>query len=443
MLTISVPKTNSSYQSVLMLLAYTLIFIWFLPNFLYWDTNLYAGILLAPFICRVSTNQLSIRYLIPTCIAFILAICLPVKTTFFIALLFAALFFVESTLGKLSEASLFLLFLISPVFKYLVSLVDFPIRLWLTTKVSEVLSFMGIQATAVGNQIEMEKYSFGVDPACAGLNMLIISLIICLFLLVQYQLQYRRKLGFLWVPGLFLFTIGLNVMSNFFRILLLVLFKIMPETIAHDMVGIICLCVYVALPLIFGLRAIVKHFGVPNNVENSETKSPAKFPILHLLLVSGLTFLGPKIIKGDELVPVNNLIKLDGFKKTLLPSNISKFENKEILVYIKPAPFYIPGHDPKLCWTGSGYEFKNIREEVIADVQVYTALLTKGNDKIYAAWWFDNGTFRTVDQLAWRWKGAVGASPFYLINVNAMNRNNLNKQITTLIADHRYLTEKP
>jgi hypothetical protein len=55
----------------------------------------------------------------------------------------------------------------------------------------------------------------------------------------------------------------------------------------------------------------------------------------------------------------------------------------------------------------------------MAGVAVYTAMLTKNEDKLYASWWFDNGEIKTINQLQWRWLSAKGAKPFYLINVNS------------------------
>ncbi|WP_431291877.1 exosortase N [Pedobacter sp. P26] len=444
MLAINLKKPVFPFVFVGISFVYFIILLWFLPGFLNWGINLYTGLLLSPFICNFKSGQFSLRYLIPAVITIVFAICIPVKTFFFIALLFATLLFIENSLGKLSEAFLFLLFLLSPVFKYLISTVDFPIRLWLTTKVTALLNAIGMQATAVGNIIELEKHSFAVDPACAGLNMLVISLIICLFLLVYYQKQTDKQLRFILVGGLFFLTIGLNICSNFFRILLLVFFKSMPGTISHDAIGLICLSIYVILPLIFISKAIIKRFSTVKQLSNqsSSVSYNIRFQLLHITLLALLIFIARNIIKADQLTPINNQIQLSGFKKKQLETGISKFENSEALIYIKPAAFYVPGHDPKLCWTGSGYDFNNIKKEKVANTEIYTAILSKGTDLIYAAWWFDNGTVKSIDQLFWRWTGATGSKLFYLINVNANNRKDLHHQVMQLLANQHYLTGK-
>jgi exosortase N len=443
MLTIRLKKPELSYAFIGFSLTFLFIGVWFLPNFFKWDINLFAGLLLAPYICNVQKGKFSLRYLLPTLLALLLAICIPVKTFFFIALIFSVLLMIENCLGKLSYAFLLLAFLISPVFKYLIAIVDFPIRLWITTKVVDLLNVIGLPANAAGNIIELDKYNFAVDPACAGLNMLIISLIICLFLLVHYQKQTGKNLSFMFIIGLFTLTIGLNILSNYFRILLLVVFKIMPDTFFHEFVGIACLLLYVLLPLMFIIKPIINFFGKPtlhSGAQNGSLPSTIRFLWLHLLVLILTVCIGLNLVKADTFSVNNHQIEINGFKKKSLAGGILKFENKESLVYIKPTPFYVPGHDPKLCWTGSGWTFENIQKETIAGVEMYTALLTKKTDKIYAAWWFDDGNTRTVNQILWRWTSAKYANQFYLVNVNALNKVNLTKQVSILLSDHNYLT---
>ena len=145
------------------------------------------------------------------------------------------------------------------------------------------------------------------------------------------------------------------------------------------------------------------------------------------------------MVTADALVSSGKNIQISGFRKTRLETGILKLERKTALIYLKPAAFYIPGHDPKLCWAGSGYIFKNIKSETLAGYEVYTAILQKGKDKIHAAWWFDNGTLKTVNQMTWRWQAAKSGDNFYLVNVNALNRAELEKQAIGLLNNTKYL----
>lgn len=441
MITLNLKRSLTPHLAATFVLLYAGLLICFLKSFFHWDINLYAGLLLTPFICRVERAVFSLRYLLPAIFAICLGILLPVKSLFFLALLFSVLLLLENSIGKLSPAFLFLLLLISPVFKSFLGMVDFPVRLWLTERVANLLDANGVAATATGNQIQMGNYDFSVDPACAGLHMLIISLVICLFLLTQ--LQKTRQAGFLLISIAVLTTVALNVISNFFRILLLVMFKVMPGTFLHDVVGVVCLLLYVILPLFLIVKWLTIHVGKPIADKGSIHRfAPAfsiRYPALHVVMMALLVFIASKMVTADTLVGPDKNIQLGGFRKTRLETGILKLECKTALVYLKPAAFYIPGHDPKLCWTGSGYVFKNIKAETLAGHEVYTAILQKGADKIYAAWWFDNGTLKTVNQITWRWQAAKNGDNFYLVNVNALNRADLEKQAIGLLNNTKYL----
>jgi hypothetical protein len=87
-----------------------------------------------------------------------------------------------------------------------------------------------------------------------------------------------------------------------------------------------------------------------------------------------------------------------------------------------------------ICWQGSGYVFSKIKKELIDGRQVYWGVLTKANDKIYAAWWFDNGSIKSVNEFEWRWAAAKGAKLFYLVNVNAASEAALLEAVKNLPA---------
>lgn len=440
MLSISIKKFQIPYLPATIGLTYLLIILWLVPGYLKWDTNVYAGILLTPFICTVNKGKFSIRYLIPALITLAIAVLMPVRTTLFLAMVFTTLLFIENSLGKLGDAFLFLIVLISPVFKYALTLVDFPVRLWLTGQVAALLNSAGIKAAAAGNQIEMTNSVFSLDPACAGLHMLVMSLVICLFLLTYHQRKLNKQIRFFSLTAIFTLTIGLNIVCNFFRILLLVTFKIMPGTLLHDLVGIACLIIYVFIPLMIGLKLIINRFG--HTKEALQIVKPAdqfRYPLLHSLLLIISLFVAFRVVPADAFVYKPGEINMEGFKKQQMENGIYKFENQEALIYIKPTVFYAPEHDPKICWTGSGYIFKSIQKERWNGFELYTAVLEKGKDKIYAAWWFDNGTTRTTDQITWRWKGLKGEPRFYLVNVNASSQKTLKAEVGKIHKNQSYL----
>ncbi|MBD1365062.1 exosortase N [Mucilaginibacter sp. ZT4R22] len=433
MLTIQL-KTPYKVQPVAIFgLAYLVLALWFVPGYLIWNANLVMGLLLIPYICKADKTRYSLRYLLPAVLATGLAVVLPVNTLFFVAMLFVVLLLIENSIGRMGDSLLLLIILISPVFGHFTRLGEFPVRLWLSERVADVLSAGGIPASAAGNQIVLGNYEFSVDPACAGLNMLVTSVLIGLFVLNWYQKQSGRMLSFKWLALLCTLTVALNVVCNFFRILLLVAFKIMPGTFLHDAVGIGCLLIYVLAPLLLGIKPLLVWFGKAGIAKPvTEQKQGIRYPFLHIALLAAMLFVASHLVKADTLVASTNKIQLAGYQKKQLDGGIMKFENKDALIYLKPTAFYAPEHDPMICWVGSGYAFKSIRRETIGGHGLYTATLVKNTDRIYAAWWFDNGQLKTVNQFTWRWAAAKNDGQFYLVNVNASSPQKLKQKIEEL-----------
>lgn len=121
-----------------------------------------------------------------------------------------------------------------------------------------------------------------------------------------------------------------------------------------------------------------------------------------------------------DYISFSNII-YTGFKQTILESGVTKIKTPQTLIYLKPTKFYAPEHNPMICWKGSGYDFKSIKKETIEGKEIYTSVLIKGKDKIYAAWWFESKKIQTINQLLWRWEAFKTDDHFYLINVNASN----------------------
>lgn len=421
-------------------LVYIIIAIKLLSIYFLWNAELLLGMALIPYICPVKRGEYTMRYFIPALVFCITALVFPVKTNLFMALLFAALLFFENFRGKVSPVLFFMLLLISPLFLYISNTFSFPIRIWLSEVAANTLTFAGIPARAAGNIIEFKGEEFSVDQACAGLHMLGISLIICLFSIAHCQRQTVKQLGFIQILLLLGLTFVLNIACNLCRIILLVLFKIPPANMFHDVTGVVCLLVYVILPLLWLSGAYLKRAAkIEKNPRAHQIinllPNQVRYPALHLLFAGMLLIISYNLKKMDQLNDKGvSSVTLAGYQKELLESGVLQFNKPAQLVYLKPSHFYGPEHNPMICWQGSGYNFTSIRTQTIKGTEVYTGVLTKGNDKIYAAWWFDNGSLKTINQVKWRWTAAQGSRPFYLVNVNAASEAALIKAVIDLPA---------
>jgi hypothetical protein len=93
-----------------------------------------------------------------------------------------------------------------------------------------------------------------------------------------------------------------------------------------------------------------------------------------------------------------------------------------------------------ICWRGSGYTFQQVEKQVIAGTMVYSGLLLNDKEKFYTAWWYDNGTTRTIEQLTWRWDVLKGATTYSIVNVTSPGKEQLIKEVQVILTDNRLQT---
>jgi exosortase N len=396
------------------------------------------GLVALPFTLHVYTGQgKSYRYAWVTFVAASLCFFMPVKTLLFFTICFAIIFVRESLYGKSGVLVPAIVILMSPVFQYLATTFSFPIRMQLTAIAAQVFRLTGYTAEAQGNVIIFQGNEFSVDPACMGLNMITTSLLTGIILVAYYQTRFDRRLGN-WKTLLYLGIVLLfNIVANLFRILILVLFNIPPGSLSHDVAGICCLLVYVFLPAVLFAFYLVKRSGTCKSDQASIVagKFSYKHILFHGLMIGSISLLAWKVSYTDTFsrfkIPSGQ--QLAGYSASSPAPGIVKLENKEALVYIKYIRgFYDTDHNPMICWTGSGYQFAKVQHDKIAGNELLTATLTNNNDKLYSAWWYDNGHVHTADHLKWRLDLLQGAADYILVNVTCTTREKLTREVERL-----------
>lgn len=421
-------------------LTYLTVGIACLQGFVNPSYNFYLGLMVLPFVIKIADRQNSFRYFIPAVIFCFLAIIISSKTLLFLSILFMLILLIESTIGKLNHLFLFLILLISPISTYISTTIGFPIRLGLSNLSAKILSLNGEAYTSTGNIISYSDRTFSIDQACAGLNMLITSLIICVFLIAHMQKKLNKNTSSVKALLLLFITFVLNIIANLFRIIILVKWEIMPDNSFHYLIGLLCLIVYVIIPMIFIVKYMVR-LGLSREIKPTiiQTKS-FRYIYAQVFLLIMLFFGGYKSTQKTNITAKVKGLKIEGFSREIVQNSILKFQNQSFLIYIKPTPFYSPEHNPMVCWQGSGYEFTHIKVETIKDKTIYTGLLSKGKDKIYTAWWFDDGKLKTINQFEWRWKALTRNQKFNLINVNATSTESLNHIIIEMLNTSKFST---
>ncbi|MDJ1467376.1 exosortase N [Xanthocytophaga flava] len=405
------------------------------------DALSWLGIVLFPYSLIIRQSGIySSRYGWFLMAILVCMIWLPARTLPFGLLTIGILFIIEFTVGKTTLLPLLLIGILSPFFRYTSIIFSFPIRLQLSKWAGAILSAGGFENTISGNAIQVEGTEFLVDVACMGLQMTETSLLMTIFLIAYNERTQQRYVTNLWVIGLGIVTLFLNSLSNLFRILLLIVFHILPSNPMHDVVGLVCLLVYVILPMVFITQWLYKKRSKSVSGPLQEKKAreaykstliSASLSLVVLAILSvQLFFNKPKSVTTSALVTTH----LTGFSKQQSTDDITQFTNSSMLVYIKPIPtFYVAEHSPLICWQGSGYTFKRVEMKTIDNVLVYTGILQKGQDRIYTAWWFDNGSYRTTDQMDWRWRMAQGEPAFCLVNVNVNKQEELANAVRQIV----------
>jgi exosortase N len=195
------------------------------------------------------------------------------------------------------------------------------------------------------------------------------------------------------------------------------------------------------LPLYFLGKWMVFRFGKPSEESFTKVKlRPFVWPSLVAMSIVLMT-VGFTIPSGIANADTDYAIVK--FNKTVpqeIEGGVTKIMSGDLLIYIKPIPTFFSGeHTPLICWKGSGYQFKSIRKEKIADREVFCGVLQKRNESLHTAWWYTDGTMNTIDQVTWRTTMMKTQKRFCLVNVTAKSQKELIKNLTTIFTTNQLI----
>ncbi len=376
------------------------------------------------------------RFAIITCVVIGLTWLVPVNTLLYLAIAFALFYWIERHVGSIHWLGVVALGLSMPAFYYASNVFSFPLRLQLAKAAGAIFSFTvpGVQIS--GNTIVHNGHEFAVDPACAGLHLFSISLLLGIFMLGLLQRKSGKAIG--WKAALIYLAslVALNLLANVLRIVLLVQFAVPPEAAAHDVIGLLCLLLYVCLPACWLAKILVSN----GQAREEATKVvPQKIPfLLQAILMAALVLTAQRVKSVDtyERFKEKYTQAIGDYSSSVYAPGILKLENDRVLVYVKfIRGFYDTEHNPMMCWTGSGYILKGIRKQSIDGNEMYTALLCKKEEKLYTAWWYGNSSKATTSQWAWRWDMMKGNDGYAVINVTASTEEALATEIRKMKAE--------
>ena len=402
----------------------------------------YAAMLTLPVVFYIkSIGNLSIRFGVLAAICLVAFYFIPSHLILLFGFYSLCFLVVESFIGKLNKLAFILMILASPIAYYLFEIFGFPIRLKLTEWASQLLNLCSFNSSTEGNILLLDGQYFSVDPVCMGLNMAMTSMIASIILISFYEKQQKRSFSNLGLVMSISSALILVVFSNLIRIVLIIIFNAAPETFLHEGIGLVAMMIGVLLPLYFLLSYFSKWFSKKNLFEPIKNKINQKFKIslIGILLLGFLTANHTReFLTNEKLNTSSKLINIEGYEKEVLTFNggteVLKYQLHEKLIYIKSqAPQRITNHNPLICWQGSGFEIKNERTIEVGDRKVIFAEMINTNETYFTAWWFDNGKYKTIGNLDWRWKAINDNQPFYLINVASKDFSSLYMEVDWLI----------
>ncbi|MES2516411.1 MAG: exosortase N [Bacteroidota bacterium] len=418
-----VRNTNYVLPAIAVILAICLLKDYFVPGI-----QIALGIMVAPFVFKVKKYEFSYRYAYAFGFFLLAYYFLQIYVLLFLSVGCLIFFTIECQSGKIGLLPFLLLICVSPAMYYIVNVFTFSIRLELSRYSAMLLNTVGMAVENRGSFFIMPDGStFSVDTACIGLNMFNTGLIVSLLLIGLSEQRTKKDFGFFHLILIFLVTVACLMATNLLRIVGLVFFKSAPGTIQHDLMGMASLILYTVIPVYFLISFIQKRNRKPIAPEALAVRPSFKKNVsITLLLAVAVVAVSFKVkdhlshtIKDQKLSELN----LPGFTKQTKEDGVAEFRQDSILIYIKPSVSgYESDHPPSMCWQGSGFKLENVSEEVFSGYTLLSAVLKRGDVVQYTAWWYDNGTHKTIDQLDWRFSKG---EPYRIINITTKSKAEL------------------
>jgi len=368
------------------------------------------------------------RLLGPIFLGLILLLFFQSSTLYYVVTVLAILWLIENSIGQQNPLPFLLVLVVAPIFRYLVHIWSFPMRIKISELVASSLRLIGMDVTAIGNTILVDKAVYEVEPACIGIKMTGTALVSCLLILGFFVKE--RKLQLSWTKAILSLMVGLilTLFANYVRLLGLVVFNIIPSNPLHSIMGIISLVVYVLIPFFLWWNwrqpktNIISDKKILNQIPTviPQIKSCRYFLLPGIILLS-LIYTGLQFQSETKtsIISQHPWSRLNGFTKAHKNYGVLELKRSNQLLYIKPPAGPFQGaHDPRICWQGSGFTFRKIKKEMIAEIEVYTAEITRDELTLITAWWYDNGNFQTTEEWDWRWRTLFNGESYYLINIS-------------------------
>lgn len=306
---------------------------------------------------------------------------LHTKTLHFQALsLFICLLYYSFT-RKFSFIAFICLFLFSSIFDQLFNYLTVEIKQGLCYSVFVTLKNFIPISKIEGVNFYINNSKISIDTACIGLSMFKTGLLSGAFLLTLEERKQQKHFSVLQILLFCCLLVLLNILSNYFRIITLILFNCTSENALHYSIGIICFVFYQIIPMLFLIR-----FFIPKNKNTNITDfCPRLIPVI--IITSILFITSFEIKKEQNYNLLENLNpKYNTQKGSWVNNEVYKIASSKKLIYIKT-----PIHKPLICWTGNGYKIIESKKITRNNEQIWFVKMEKNNIEYYSQWWYECG----------------------------------------------------
>lgn len=258
---------------------------------------------------------------------------------------------------------------------------------YLTTEIKQSLCYyvyLTLKSFMPINKIEgvnfyINNAKITIDTACMGLSMFKTGLLSGALLLTLEEKKHQKYFNIIQILLFCCILIVLNIISNYFRIITLVLFNCTEENVLHHTIGILCFVFYQIIPMLFLIR-----FFRPKK-EEIEVKRNF-YPVLFTLAGTVIIFATSFEIKKEQ--QYNLLENLDpeyqNKKGVWVNKEVFKIVTPDKLIYIKTS-----NHNPLVCWTGTGYKIIESKEVKKGNEKISRVKMEKNNIQYYSYWWYE------------------------------------------------------
>jgi len=256
-----------------------------------------------------------------------------------------------------------------------------------------------------GVNFHINGSKIAIDTACMGLSMFKTGLLIGALLLTLEERKQKRYFSVFQIVAFCVLIVFLNIISNYFRIITLILMNCTEENMLHHAIGLICFLVYQVLPMLF----LIRYFK-PKKEEIVTETGDSFLPILiSSVIILATSFEIKKEVSYDLLSGLDKKYNIE--KGEWVNDEVFKIQSPNKLIYIKT-----PVHKPLICWTGNGYKITESKEIFVENEKVWFNKMELNNTQYISLWWYECGDKKYTSFVEVMFLKLIYGKPIRLIN---------------------------